>query len=103
MQGSELSIVLLNAIVVLVAYLSIYPKVAKADFNKVSLLDLLVSGFVLLVVGTSYYGTGAVFSLLGFELNWFWFTLITFGMCEIPMLLWYCKKHQMRLPHQKSD
>jgi len=97
MDSVELSIILLNLIIILVAYLSIYPKVAGSSFNKISFYDLFTSGFAFLVVGLNYWGSGHEFSLLITNTNWFWFTLVTYGAIEIPIAVWYFKKQKIKL------
>jgi len=97
MDSPELSILLLNLIIILVAYLSIYPKVAGNSFNKISFYDCFASGFALLVVGLHYWGSGHEFNLLISSANWFWFTFLTYGAIEIPIMIWYFKKQKVKL------
>lgn len=92
MDSPELSIIFLNLVIVLVAYLSIYPKLAGNNFNKISFYDIFTTGFSLLVVGFNYWGSGYEFNLLVSNVNWFWFTLVTYGVIEIPVAIWYFKK-----------
>lgn len=97
MDSPELAIILLNLIIILVAYLSIYPKLAGNNFNKISFYDLFASGFAFLVVGFNYWGTGHEFSLLITTTNWFWFTLVIYGAIEIPIMVWYFKKQKVKI------
>ncbi|MEW6992637.1 hypothetical protein AADZ91_18420 [Colwelliaceae bacterium 6441] len=97
MDLPELSIILLNLVIILVAYLSIYPKVAGSSFNKISFYDLFASGFALLVVGINYWGSGQEFNLLISSTNWFWFTFITYGAIEVPIMIWYFKKQKVKM------
>ncbi len=97
MNSPELSVLLLNLIIILVAYLSIYPKVAGNSFNKISFYDLFTSSFALLVVGLNYWDSGQEFSLLISTTNWFWFTFITYALIEIPIMLWYFKKQKVKV------
>lgn len=85
----------LNLVIVLASYFLLYPKVAGSNVNRIAFLDLLSSGFALALVAVKFYGTGQVFSLLGIQLNWFWFTLITYGIIEIPVAIHYFKKHKV--------
>lgn len=96
MGSPELSILTLNIIVILVAYLSIYPKLAGNSFNKISFFDFFTSGFALFVVGFNYWGTGHEFSLFVFTVNWFWFTLVTYCLIEVPIMVWYFKKQKVK-------
>ncbi|HIO92767.1 MAG TPA: hypothetical protein EYG68_07985 [Leucothrix mucor] len=92
MKDFEWIIIGLNLVVVLVAYLSIYPKLAGKDFNKISFYDLFVSGFVMVLVGAKYWGSDVEFNLLFGHVNWFWFTTVTYLFFEIPMMAWYFRK-----------
>ncbi len=91
----ELAIILLNVLIVLLAYLSVYPTLAGNDFNKIALLDIVTTGIVLAIVGFHYWGEEYRFNLLVTEVNWFWFTLVTFAAIEIPIMLWYFKRHKV--------
>ncbi|GAB57640.1 hypothetical protein [Rheinheimera nanhaiensis] len=95
MVTMELSVIVLNAVIVLVAYLSVYPKLAGNSFNKISFYDLFASGLALAIVGSKYWGSGQQFSLVVADVNWFWFTLITYAIIEIPVMLWYFKKNNV--------
>jgi hypothetical protein len=93
----ELSILALNLIIILLAYLSIYPKLAGNSVNKIAFYDALTSGFALLVVGFNYWGSGYEFDLLIFDVNWFWFTIVTYFLIEIPIMVWYFKNQKVKL------
>ncbi|MCG9729666.1 hypothetical protein L1D44_07360 [Shewanella sp. Isolate13] len=95
MPMAELSIVALIAVVVVVSYLSIYPKVAGSDITRLLWCDIAISAFVLTLVGGKYWGSGEAFSLLLLDVNWFWFTLIVYLIMEVPMAMWYAKKHNI--------
>ncbi len=95
MEISELAIIVLNLIIILVAYLSVYPKLAGNSFNKISFYDVFASGLALGIVGLQFWGTGYEFNLLITKVNWFWYTLVTYGAIEIPVMLWYFKKNKI--------
>lgn len=82
-------------VVIAVAYLFVYPKFCGSDGKKIANNDLAASGIVLVVAGSIFWGSDEQFSLLLFSVNWFWFTLITYAAIEIPVLLWYFKKHDV--------
>lgn len=98
MQSPEQTVLLLNAIVIFMAYIIIYPRVAGNDFNKIAGHDVIASVVVLLTSASLYWNSGLAFNLLIANVNWFWFTFITFGLIEIPVLLWYIKRHHVKLP-----
>jgi len=98
MQSLEQTVLLLNAIVIFMAYLFIYPRVAGSNFNKITGHDVIASAIVLMTSASLYWDSGIEFNLLVTHVNWFWFTLITFGIIEIPVLIWYIKRYQVKLP-----
>jgi len=92
---AELSIIAPVLVVVAGGYLSIYPKIAGNNFNKLSLCGLCCYAFVFVLVGLKHWGSGYEFSLLLFSTNWFWFTFIVYGAIEVPFAIWYYKKHDV--------
>ena len=91
-MSAELSIILLNTVIILIAYAWVYPKLAGKNINKVAIFDCVTSGLALVIVANKYWGQGVEFNFLQFEVNWFWFTLITYSIIEIPIALWYFKE-----------
>ena len=92
----ELPIIVLNTVIILLAYLVFYPKVVGTDINKIAFYDFFVSAFALLVVGLKYWGSGQVFYLFAWPLNWFWFTLLSFTIIELPILVWYFRRGNLQ-------
>ena len=88
-MSAEFTIILLNAVIIIIAYVSVYPKLAGKNLNRVALFDCLASGLALVIVANKYWGTDASFDFLIAELNWFWFTLLSYSIIEIPVALWY--------------
>ncbi|GAA6206113.1 MULTISPECIES: hypothetical protein [Thalassotalea] len=97
MVTPELSIIVLNLFIILVAYISIYPKLAGNSFNKISFYDIFASGFSLVLVGFNYWESSYQFSLLVTKTNWFWFTFISYAIIEIPIMIWYFKKRKVKI------
>ena len=95
MGMAELSIIAPVLVVVVGGYLSIYPKIAGNNFNKLSLCCLCCYAFVFVLVGLKHWGSGYEFSLLLFSTNCFWFTVIVYAAIEIPFSIWYYKKHDV--------
>jgi len=79
----ELTLIVLAATVIALGYGFIYPRFAGNDFKRVSMQDVFAT---------------AVTLFIGFKLNWFWFTLLTYLIIEIPVCLLYAKKHNMKFP-----
>jgi len=95
MNNPELLIIVMNVIVILFSYFVVYPKFCGSDGMKISTNDLAASGIVLLVAGSIFWGTGVQFNMFLFSVNWFWFTLLTYLIIEIPLMLWYFKKYDV--------
>ena len=94
MESRELIVITINVVIILIAYLFVYPKYAGSDGNKLAVNDLYASCVVLLISGVMYWGSGYEFSLLITTSNWFWFTLVTYFLLDIPLMAWYFKKHK---------
>ncbi len=98
----ELQILILNAVILGVAYLGIYPTLREKTLNKIMVIDLVLTGLALLVAGGWFMGGGVAFSLVLFEANWVIFTLVTLFVMEVPVFLWFAKRHGISL-HFDND
>ena len=97
MKNPELIVIVLNVLVLLIAYFIIYPRFCGSNANKVVINDVVASFIVLFISGSIFWGSNEEFSLLFLSVNWFWFTLITYGLIEIPLMIWYYKKNNIRM------
>jgi hypothetical protein len=88
-MSAELTILLLNLVIIIITYLSVYPKIAGKNINKVAVYDCVASGLAIIIVASKYWGMGVQFEFLFIELNWFWFTLVSYSVIEVPVALWY--------------
>ncbi len=93
----ELQILILNLVILGVAYLGIYPSLQDKTLNKIMTIDVVLTGLALLVAGGWFMGSGVGFSLLFFEANWFVFTLVTLFVMELPVFFWFIRKHGISL------
>ncbi len=91
-MSAELTIILLNLAIIIIAYISVYPKLAGKNINKVALYDCVASGVAISIVANKYWGSGAEFEFLFMQLNWFWFTLLSYSVIEIPIAFWYFRE-----------
>jgi hypothetical protein len=57
--------------------------------------DALASLASVVIAGFLFYDSGVGFNLLFDEVNWFWFSLITYMFMEIPFVFWYFKKYDV--------
>jgi len=93
----ELTVIGLNLCIIAVAYTSVFPTVAGSNVSRIALLDLAASAVAIGIVGSVYWGSDYAFSLLIVDVNWFWFTLLTYALFEIPAYMWYAKKNRIKL------
>ena len=91
----ELKVLILNAAVLAVAYLGIYPSLREKTLNAMLRNDLVLTLLVLITAGALFAGAGTRFSLILLDTNWFGFTLLTSMAMELPLFLWFCKKHDI--------
>lgn len=88
----ESSILMINLVIILTAYLWVYPRWAGLDLKKVAFNDVFATGLALFIAGYLYMGSGLEFTALGIGFNWFWFSLLSYFLIEIPFVLWYFRK-----------
>ncbi len=85
----------LNLTVLLIGYLFVFPRMAGQDLHRLLYSDMLASLCSVLVSGSLFRGHDITFSFLGLHLGWLGFTLLTYVCLEMPLSLWYLKKHRM--------
>ena len=95
----ELQILILNVVILGVAYLGIYPSLQKKTIERIMVIDLILTALALLVAGGWFYGGDVAFSLIVVETNWWLFTLLTLFTIELPLFLWFAKKHDISLTY----
>jgi TRAP-type uncharacterized transport system fused permease subunit len=95
MNSPELTIILINVAFIVPAYFYFYPKFAGSNGNKVALYDLLITVSVLAISYLLFADKNIQFNIVVVSLNWFWFTLLTYAVIEMPLMLWYYKKNNV--------
>lgn len=87
---------IINAVILSVAYLGIYPSLKNITLTKVAVVDSVLSGLSLLVAGALFWGTGIEFSMRFFSTNWFGFAILTMLLMELPLFHWFCQKRGLK-------
>lgn len=87
---------IINAVILGVAYLGIYPSFKNITPMKMMAADSVLSGLSLLVAGALFWGTGIKFSMLIFSTNWFGFAILTMLLMELPLFHWFCQKRGLK-------
>lgn len=88
---NELLVVFYLMATIAVAYLWFYPKFVGENVKLMMWLDVVVSSIPLGISALLFWQSDPVFRLFFFDLNWFFFTLITMFLIELPIFLLYLK------------
>jgi hypothetical protein len=99
----ESQILILNVVILGVAYLGIYPSLQEKTLNRIMAIDLVLTVIALTVAGALFMGTGQAFTLLVFDVNWAVFTLITLFVIEVPLFFNFAKRHGINLFDDPGD
>lgn len=89
----ELKILVINAVIMGIAYFGIYPSRGITHVRQMVMTDLALTGLSLLAAGGLYWGSGVQFSLILFTTNWAVFAVLTLALMEIPLFIWFCRKN----------
>ena len=89
----ELKLLILNAVIVLIAYLGIYPSMRQITIKRMMAADLVLTALALGVAAALFWGSGTRFWMLLFTTNWAVFSLLTMQAMELPLFIWFCRKH----------
>ncbi|MEH6453068.1 MAG: hypothetical protein V7782_08520 [Psychromonas sp.] len=100
-NNPELLLLALNVSVLVLIFCYVYPKYCGANINKLLSNDVIATTTILVISGSLFWGTGQVFNLLIMSVNWFWFSLISYLIMEIPFALYYMKKYKIQWPDKK--
>ena len=88
---NELLVVFYLLATIAVAYLWFYPKFVGEKVKLMIWLDVVVTGIPLGISALLFWQSDPVFRLFSFDLNWFFFTIITMFLIEMPIFLLYLK------------
>ena len=94
---AELVVIVLNLIILMIAYHLLHPRMAGKDLHKLLINDVLSMLSALSVAGFLFWESEVKFSLLFFDVGWFGFSIITYSLLEIPFFSRYVKKHDIDL------
>jgi hypothetical protein len=88
---NELLVVFYVLATLAVAYLWFYPKVIGDNVKKIAWMDILVTSIPVGISALLFWVSDPVFSLFGWGLNWFFFTVIVMFVIELPLFSLYLK------------
>ncbi|MFO7805988.1 MAG: hypothetical protein R6V30_10020 [Paracoccaceae bacterium] len=93
----ETTLLVVNAVFLAFAYGWVYPRLPEKTTSAIMAYDLAIGGAALLVAGLLYWGSGVAFSLILFDANWLFFSIITMAIMEVPLFLWLMKTYDIEL------
>ncbi|NVK12397.1 MAG: hypothetical protein HWD83_10355 [Gammaproteobacteria bacterium] len=102
-MSPEVVVGLINLCIIAVGYLCIYPLWVRNDRTLFFINDSIASVMALLISGSLFWNRDITFNLMGLQLNWFWFALITYMILETPFALRYAKRYQIDLFSNRQD
>lgn len=94
-MSPESTVLLLNAVLILISYQFVYPRCVGNSMSLLMMNDIIATFISLMVTGSLFSGSDHEFSLLFVTVNWFWFSLVTYSVMEMPMAMRYMSRHQM--------
>ncbi|MEL7182661.1 MAG: hypothetical protein AAFY65_17295 [Pseudomonadota bacterium] len=99
----ELTLLLINVVFLLFAYLWVYPGLTNKRITVILRYDLIISVAGLVVGGLLYAGKGLGFSLIFFDAPWWVFQLVTFMALELPFWERFRRKYNVSLDFDDRD
>lgn len=96
-ENNELLIIGINTLIVLSAYFLIYPKFVGSNFKNLTVNYVIASSISLLISGSIFWGKEINFNALLFTTNWFWFSILTYAIIELPFMARYMKKYAVEI------
>lgn len=93
----EALVLLINLLIILLAFKVLHPLLAGKNLQALLWNDLLAMSAALLTTGYLFWGSDTPFTLIFFDLNWFGYTLISYSLLEIPFFVRYLKQHDIHL------
>ena len=96
-MSPELQILIINGALMAYAYLWAYPSLTDKKLSVIMTRDVAISVAALCLAGGLFWGSGTRFSLIFFETNWLWFTIVTLFAMETPLFFWFVRKYGIDL------
>lgn len=94
-MSAESVVLGINISIIVFAYFWLFPRIAEDSLQKLMNYDSIVIVVAVGVAGVLFYDTGVLFEFFSIELNWFFFTLLSYFILEVPFALWYFKKYDI--------
>lgn len=90
---SELQILGINAGVLALAYLFIYPRFGRDDVKRIGWMDIAIGLTTIGILAPFNWGSANEFTLLpSWDVPWWIFAIVTYGMLELPLFAIYATR-----------
>ncbi len=89
LNNPALLIIAINITLILGSYLWYFPCFVRADWPKLLLADTVCIVIAVTIAGVLFWGKGIEFSLFGWWVNWFVFSLLSYFLIELPFSIIY--------------
>lgn len=73
------------------SYFWLYPKYAGENVKLMAWLDIAMTAVPIAISAALFWESDPVLRWIFFDTNWFFFTLLSYGVIELPIFLWYLK------------
>ncbi|MBQ2263107.1 MAG: hypothetical protein II336_17315 [Loktanella sp.] len=93
----EFQVLILNAVILGIAYLGIYPGLKQKTLRKMMQVDLVLAALAITVAGALFWGSDVRFNMLIFHSNWAVFSTITLMLIEAPLFYLFIRKYGIKL------
>lgn len=87
----EISIVIAVLVALAVAYLFVYPKFSQDNVSRMAWLDIVIGLLLLAILAPFYWGSADEFTFFAFDTSWWFFTILTYAVLELPLFYLYIK------------
>ena len=98
----EAQVLILNAAILGVAYLGIYPSLREKTLARLMTVDMVLSVLAVGVAGALFWGRDVTFDMVLFSTNWAVFSILTLMMMEAPLFYLFARKHGISLTGEDS-
>ncbi len=89
LNNPSLLILAINSTLIIGCYLWYFPCFLRDNLSKLLLVDSLCSIGAVVTAGFLFMGKNIEFSLFGWSMNWFWFSLLSYFLIEFPFSIIY--------------
>ena len=96
-MSPETTLLAVNAVFLAFAYGAVYPLMRRKSLLGMARADLAITAAALVVGALLFQGRGVGFSLLVVSAPWWVFALVTKTLMELPLLLWFKRRHGISL------